>query len=210
MLHSRKDTWSVQTRNLSDSIPHGGEQPLEAIGVGWGALAIRDDPCTPLPNGSMTRGEQNHGEQLELPGEEWPNLQKVTESVRPMPMDGNHKSRNLNRTISSWEVTNQQRQQIKLGAELKQHLFSFPNQQFEKELNELDEASKRLEEAMGRVSQVDGVVQGLMRLVRRNRLKTVLNLIGQWAFLMPICTTIPTSPLCHVGYGYPRPVLYRV
>jgi len=154
MLHSRKDTWSVQTRNLSDSIPHGGEQPLEAIGVGWGALAIQDDLCTPLPNGSMTRGEQNHGEQLELPGEEWPNLQKVTESVHPMPMDGNHKTRNLNKPISSWEVTNQQRQRIKLGAELKQHLFSFPNQQFKKELNELDEASKRLEEAMGRVSQV--------------------------------------------------------
>lgn len=97
-----------------------------------------------------------------------------------------------------------------MGAKLKQHLFSSPIQQSEKELNELDEASKRLEEAMGRVSQVRWGSARANEIGQEKRLKTVLNLIGQSTFLMPICTSTPTSPLGHVGYGYPGPVLYRV
>lgn len=64
------------------------------------------------------------------------------------------REKNLNKPVSSWETRHIQKQRAKLGDEIKQILFNSLDKQFESEINELDESSKRLEAALMRASQV--------------------------------------------------------
>lgn len=80
----------------------GCQGQLEAIGIGWGPLAIRDDSSSP-PN-------------LSLSDEGWPRIGDTRSNIASQsPMHEHCRMKNLNRPISSWEICQAQRQREKKG-----------------------------------------------------------------------------------------------
>jgi hypothetical protein len=88
----------IPSRGASSSLSSGETQggaafkgQLQAIGVGWGALAIRDDPLPP-PNPRLLGGD-------------WPVVREVgCNIVSSMSLARNRREKNLNKLVSSWET----------------------------------------------------------------------------------------------------------
>ncbi|CAD6240160.1 unnamed protein product [Miscanthus lutarioriparius] len=116
--------------SLSSGETQGGvafQGQLGAIGVGWGALAIRDDPLPP-PNPNLLGGD-------------WPVVGEAGCNIASsMSLARHRREKNLNKPVSSWETRQIQKQCAKLGDEIKQILFNSLEKQFELEINELDES----------------------------------------------------------------------
>lgn len=142
---------------------HVGDKQIEAIGSRWGALAVRDSPESESI-GNLKEGMQrnvlgNKALPEQLQNEEWPRVEDSNGKLKVIapaktPMDGMSKTSNANKPVSPWEGIEKQRRQMSLEIDIRKHLFSFPKQIFEKDMGELEESSKRLEEAMIRMNRL--------------------------------------------------------
>lgn len=86
-------------------------------------------------------------------GDEWPALSPLQKSTNPVSKGKDKMEVNLNKPISSWEITQVSRAKERLALEIKQHLFVSQKMVTADELQKLEESSCRLEQAMMKMVQ---------------------------------------------------------
>lgn len=130
---SRRHSWRTMPVSIQGKMRSTGPL-IDAVGVGWGALAVREDSGPPPKHDGVWQGTaqkgcaENQSKGVEDLGAHWPSLKADNTNCHQGDGDYAAKGRlsrevNRNKPISSWEISQIQKQRKKLGEEIKMLLF---------------------------------------------------------------------------------------